>query len=66
VRLVADEKIEPSLVLRLRAEGHTVSAIAEFASGVVDLEVLQIARESEALILTKDKDFGELVYRHRF
>ena len=40
--------------------------IAEMAPGISDDEVLDMANENEALLLTADKDFGELVYRqHR-
>jgi predicted nuclease of predicted toxin-antitoxin system len=39
--------------------------IAEMAPGIADDEVLEIANERGALLLTSDKDFGELVYRQR-
>ena len=48
----------------LRAAGYQVLFIAETSPGIEDAEVLQIARREQALLLTADKDFGELVFRN--
>jgi predicted nuclease of predicted toxin-antitoxin system len=32
-------------------------------SGVSDIEVIAIANENKCLLITEDKDFGELTYR---
>ena len=65
MRIVADEGIERPVVLRLRAEEYQVIHIAEIAPGSTDPEVLEVANQEEALLLTYDKDFGDLVfYRH--
>jgi predicted nuclease of predicted toxin-antitoxin system len=37
--------------------------LAELAPGITDDEVLQLANERSALLLTADKDFGDLVFR---
>jgi predicted nuclease of predicted toxin-antitoxin system len=47
----------------LRAAGHDVVCVAEVAPGARDEEVLGLANAQARLILTNDKDFGELVYR---
>jgi len=39
--------------------------IAELAPGIDDDAVLGKSRESHAVLLTADKDFGELVFRQR-
>lgn len=65
MKIVADEGIERPVVLRLRAEEYQVIHIAEIAPGSTDPEVLEVANQEEALLLTYDKDFGDLVfYRH--
>ena len=50
---------------RLRADGHEVLYIAELEPGVDDETVLLRSRQSSAILLTADKDFGELVFRQR-
>jgi predicted nuclease of predicted toxin-antitoxin system len=66
VRLVADEGVDKQVVERLRQDGHDVVYIAEFDPGVDDKLVLQTASDSGVLLITADKDFGELVFRqHR-
>jgi predicted nuclease of predicted toxin-antitoxin system len=65
VKVVADESIEGPSVSVLRAAGHEVLFIAETLLGIPDSAVLEIARREEALLLTADKGFGELVFRSR-
>ncbi|RYC67591.1 DUF5615 family PIN-like protein [Spirosoma sordidisoli] len=62
---VADENFDFAIVKQLRAEGYSVLAIAESFSSISDPQVLQIAVDKKAILLTEDKDFGELVHRLR-
>ncbi len=63
MNLLADEGIDWAVVDRLRREGHDVVYIAELSPSITDEEVLREANDRAALLLTADKDFGELVYR---
>jgi len=65
LKLVADESVDRQIVDRLRQEGHTVWYVAEMDHGIDDESVLGAANSEEAILLTTDKDFGELVYRRR-
>ena len=65
MKLVADESVDRRIVWLLREEGHDVVYIAELDPGISDDIVLSIARESGALLVTADKDFGELVFRQQ-
>lgn len=65
MKILADENIARQIVLRLRVEGHDVSFIMEMARSSDDDVVLQLANLSEAVLVTDDKDFGELVYRRQ-
>lgn len=61
----ADESVERSIVERLRQDGHDVLYGAEFSPGAVDETVLQEANTRVAVLITADKDFGEIVFRLR-
>jgi predicted nuclease of predicted toxin-antitoxin system len=62
----ADESVDHPIVERLRADGHDVLAVAEMAPSIPDETVLAQANQRGDLLLTGDKDFGELVFRqHR-
>jgi predicted nuclease of predicted toxin-antitoxin system len=50
-------------VKSLRNDGYEIEAIVELDSGVNDDDVLKMATELEAILLTEDKDFGELTFR---
>jgi predicted nuclease of predicted toxin-antitoxin system len=60
---LADESVAGAILERLRADGHTVASIAEVSPGVADTHVLAEADRTQSILLTEDKDFGELVYR---
>jgi predicted nuclease of predicted toxin-antitoxin system len=65
LRWLADECVDAALVAELRHLGHDVIYIAERSAGLADPEVLKQAREDDRLLLTEDKDFGDLVFRSR-
>ena len=65
MNLLADESVNRQTVERLRQEGHDVLYIAELEPGIPDHVVLARANERNALLLTADKDFGELVFRQK-
>ena len=63
VNLVADESADADIVDGLRLKGFEVLAISETSPSIKDSAVLEIAYTKEALLITEDKDFGELVMR---
>lgn len=64
MNLVADESISKSIVVELRRNGHDVLYIAEIAPSIDDATLLQFANQTCSLLLTEDKDFGDLVFRY--
>jgi predicted nuclease of predicted toxin-antitoxin system len=66
VRWLVDECVAAILVARLRETGHDAAYVAELASGIADPEIIGRAVAEERLLLTDDKDFGELVMRRRW
>lgn len=63
MRLCASENLPEDCVTRLRKDGHDVLWIRESAPGSPGLEVLTRAQAEGRLLITFDKDFGELVFR---
>ncbi|MCP4104864.1 MAG: hypothetical protein GY749_04905 [Desulfobacteraceae bacterium] len=63
MKFVADESLDFQIVSRLRQDGFNVFYVAEMTPGISDREVLDLANSTSALLLTADRDFGELVFR---
>ncbi len=63
MRFLADECCDTGLVESLRNDGHDVSYVAEEKPGTPDDEILIAAYNEGRILITEDKDFGELVYR---
>jgi predicted nuclease of predicted toxin-antitoxin system len=62
---LVDECCDADLVEALRADGHNVLYVMESMRGAADSEILTRAFAEERVLLTEDKDFGELTYRLR-
>lgn len=65
MRILADENFPGDAVEELRARGHDVRWIRTEAPGIDDRLVLHQARVEARLLITFDKDFGELAFRER-
>ncbi len=63
MRWLADECVAAPLVAFLRSGGHEVLYVAEAAAGFSDADVIALALREKRLLLTEDKDFGDLVFR---
>ena len=62
MRFLADESCDFSVVEALREAGFDVVSIAEVFPRATDLRVIELAVEDSRILLTEDKDFGQLVY----
>jgi len=63
MRWLADENLPLAAIVFLRACGGDVLEVAESAPGVADQEVLRLARDTDRLLLSFDRDHGELIFR---
>ena len=63
MRFFADENVARAIVAWVRSAGHDVLYAAEEKPGEADDVWLRQAQADGRLILTADKDFGELVFR---
>ena len=60
---LADESVARPIVSALRQAGCDVLCVSARWPGMSDPDVLARAQELKSIVLTGDKDFGELVFR---
>jgi predicted nuclease of predicted toxin-antitoxin system len=65
MRFLANENFPLDAVEALRQDGHDVTWIRTEFPGISDPEVLSLAQAEERILLTFDKDFGELAFRSK-
>ncbi|ARV60106.1 hypothetical protein BZZ01_17070 [Nostocales cyanobacterium HT-58-2] len=65
MQFLANENFPRVSVIRLRSVGYDVVYITEDTPGIEDSEVLARALLERRIILTFDRDYGELIYRKR-
>jgi len=64
MQILANENVPGDAVAALRQQGHEVAWVREDAPGSLDTQVLQRAQDEGKVLITFDKDFGELAFRH--
>jgi predicted nuclease of predicted toxin-antitoxin system len=64
MRFLANENFPLPSILLLRENGFYVKSVSENMSGIKDNEVLEIGKQEGLIILTFDKDYGELIFRY--
>ena len=64
MRILADESVDGPVVRWLRNLGHDVEWAAESFAGEADEFLARRARDENLTLITSDRDFGELVFRH--
>jgi len=62
--LVVDENCHAGIISLLREKGFLVHSVRESTPGISDDQVLAMAIQNQALLVTEDSDFGELVFSH--
>ena len=62
MKFLVDESVEIRLVKFLRVKNFDTTSIAEISPSIDDKKVLDIANKEKRILITNDKDFGELVF----
>lgn len=62
-KFLCDENIDKSLVKFLRDKEFDIIYIREIQRGMKDVDIIQKAYNEKRILITNDKDFGELVYK---
>jgi predicted nuclease of predicted toxin-antitoxin system len=64
MKFLADENFPYPSIRILREAGFTVESIFDSSRGVSDIEIIRSAQSNGTIILTFDKDYGEIIFRH--
>lgn len=65
MKFLADVNIEKAIVDELRGLGYDTVWIAEEDPYLDDLSIFKITQKENRVLLTNDKDFGEIVFRQK-
>ena len=65
MEFLADENVPRPIVERLRKDGLAVRSVYEESAGADDTLVLAVAQQAELILITQDRDFGELTILRR-
>ena len=63
MRFLVDECTGPAVATWLRTQNHEVFSVFEQSRGMNDEDIIQKAASENWILITNDKDFGDMVYR---
>ena len=64
MRFLLDESADYRLISFLTERGHDATAVARhYPHALPDRQVLALARRERRVLITNDRDFGELIFR---
>lgn len=61
-----DENISPLISKALTKKGREVKSVAEDYQSYANGKLLKLAARDKSIFVTKDKDFGELVFKFNY
>jgi predicted nuclease of predicted toxin-antitoxin system len=62
IKFLADANIEKGIVEYLRTMQYDVKWVPEYNATLSDTQLLRIANKEKRILITNDKDFGELIF----
>ncbi len=66
MKFLANENFPFPSIQLLRSNKYYVKSIAEDIPGIKDEEIIEIATKEQLIIITFDKDYGELIFKYGF
>ena len=65
MKFLANENVPTASVAMLKAAGHDIQHVGEVCPGEPDADILELARRQGRIVVTFDRDYGEMVFRLR-
>jgi len=65
MKFLLDENIGKAVAKFLEKLGHSASRIRLIAPGIEDYAVLDLSVSKDSILITSDKDFGELIFKEK-
>lgn len=65
MKFITDENLGIQIPKYLKSLGYDVISVIEVALSKPDTDILTIANKENRILLTTDKDFGELVFKEK-
>ena len=62
IKLLIDLGVGKTVDLRLREHGYDIKSVRDINPRMPDNEILKLAVSEKRMVVTMDKDFGDLVY----
>jgi predicted nuclease of predicted toxin-antitoxin system len=62
--IIIDENVDQLIVDQILTDKYEIFSIRELRPGISDREIIDLAKSKKGIILTEDKDFGELVFSY--
>ncbi len=62
IKFIADVNVEKAIVDYLSENGYDVKWVPDYDCEILDEDLSKIAKREKRILITNDKDFGELIF----
>jgi predicted nuclease of predicted toxin-antitoxin system len=62
LKFLPDENVEKPLVDSLAGDGYDILWLPDHKRALIDVDILTLANSEKRILITNDKDFGELIF----
>jgi len=66
IKFLVDESVGEKVAQFIRSEGFDTFSVMDGMRGASDVDIIRKAIAEDRIVVTNDRDFGELVFRFRF
>jgi predicted nuclease of predicted toxin-antitoxin system len=64
-RFIADENIPKETVELLKKKGVNITAVSDVSPGLSDEAILDLGNKDQRIVITFDRDFGQLIFKQK-
>jgi predicted nuclease of predicted toxin-antitoxin system len=64
-KFIADENIPRETLALLKKQRVDIISVTDFAFGLSDSDILDLANKNGRIVVTFDKDFGQLIFKEK-
>ena len=66
MKFLANENVPQASIAKLKAAGYDITSVGLEFSGISDRDVIQLAIDESRVIITFDRDYGELIFKYGY
>jgi len=65
MKFLADVNVEKQIIDYLKKSGYNILWVPDLDCRMIDEKILEVANKEKRILITNDKDFGDIIFRQK-